>query len=289
MLPTSHFLPGLVGREHIVEANSKMSASSSVAEFFAFASGGWFVQLLTAPFALVIDSLTFLVSAIVLRRIDAVEVAKADPIEGAAVSGSLAGFRCVAADSRLRALAMVTICLGLAQSIFGVVFLLYVVDELGFRPGLLGVIFGLGGFASLLGALRAAPVLMRFGIKQTLIVGLVIIALGQALIPLAPTYGLIAILLLVVQQFTIDPAWTIAEIAGVSYRQEVTPDVWLGKVNATFRVLEFGAVLVGTGAAAWVSSVYGLHFALWLAVAAPLAAIPFLQWGFPAAARESAG
>ncbi len=281
------FLPSLVGRKHIVEANSKMTASSSVAEFFAFASGGWFVQLLTAPFALVIDALTFLVSAFFLKRIDADEVVASDRTEPPEVSSLFAGFRRVAADPRLRALAMVTICLSLAQSIFGVAFLLYVIEDLGFRPGLLGVIFGLGGVASLLGALRAAPVLLRYGIKNTLILGMLIIAGGQALIPLSPEFGVVAIVLLVLQQFTIDPAWTIAEIAGVSYRQDVTPEDWLGRVNAVFRVLEFGSLLVGTGIGAWVASVYGLHLALWFAVAAPLIAIPFLQRGFMPADQTS--
>src|SRR5215208_7728803 len=63
------FLPSLVENEELVEANSKLSAAMSVAEASAFSSAGWLIQLLTAPLAMLVDALTFLVSAGLVARI----------------------------------------------------------------------------------------------------------------------------------------------------------------------------------------------------------------------------
>src|SRR5205085_1546506 len=58
------FLPTLVQREHIVEGNSKLSASDSLAEIGGPALTGVLVQLITAPIAILFDALSFLASAL---------------------------------------------------------------------------------------------------------------------------------------------------------------------------------------------------------------------------------
>jgi len=60
-------LPGLVSREHLLEANSKTAATQSVSEIGAFGIGGWLVQLLGGPGAMLIDAVSFLASALLLR------------------------------------------------------------------------------------------------------------------------------------------------------------------------------------------------------------------------------
>jgi hypothetical protein len=62
-------LPSVVGREHLVEGNSKMAASASAVEIGSFGIAGWLVQLFTAPGVLVIDAVSYVWSALFLRRI----------------------------------------------------------------------------------------------------------------------------------------------------------------------------------------------------------------------------
>jgi MFS family permease len=57
------FLPILVQRDHLVEGNSKLSASQSMAEISGPGLAGVLVQLVTAPIALVVDALSFFVAA----------------------------------------------------------------------------------------------------------------------------------------------------------------------------------------------------------------------------------
>jgi hypothetical protein len=58
------YLPSLLARAELIEGNSKLSASTSIAEFGGFALSGWLVQLLTAPVTILIDAISFVISAI---------------------------------------------------------------------------------------------------------------------------------------------------------------------------------------------------------------------------------
>jgi MFS family permease len=268
------YLPSLVGRGQLVEANSKLTASASVAESSAFAAGGWLVQLLTAPVAIFIDALTFLWSAVAIRTIEHVEVAQARTgDEEHLLREAAAGVRRVVNDGGLLALAGSAAIFNLSTSVFGAVFLLFVTNELDFEPGSLGLIFAVGGVTSLIGAVLAERVIDGLGPPRAMAVMLLIVAIGKAVVPVSPEVSLLAVALLVANQLIVDPAWTVFEIAGVSTRQMITPDAWLGRVNGTFRVVEFGAVLLGALIGAWIGTEFGLREALWVAVAGTVVAV----------------
>jgi MFS family permease len=63
------YLPALVRRDQLVEGNSKLSISDSVAEIAGPPLGGGLVQLISAPLAILIDALSFLASALALALI----------------------------------------------------------------------------------------------------------------------------------------------------------------------------------------------------------------------------
>ena len=67
------YLPALVGKGSLIEGNSKLSASAAVAEFGGFSIGGWLVQLLSAPVAILVDAVSFVVSAVSVATIRARE------------------------------------------------------------------------------------------------------------------------------------------------------------------------------------------------------------------------
>ena len=66
-------------RGQLVEGNSKLSASDSLAEIAGPPAGGLLVQLISAPLALIFDALSFLISALAIWRIGAREPAPAAP------------------------------------------------------------------------------------------------------------------------------------------------------------------------------------------------------------------
>ncbi|MDP9471978.1 MAG: MFS transporter [Chloroflexota bacterium] len=254
------YLPTLVDREELVEGNSKLTVTASVAEVTAFGTGGWLVQLLTAPLAILIDAITFIASALFVWRIQAPEPPPAPSEERRNVLVEAAeGLRLVIRDPILRALAGANLALAFSFRVFGVVFLLYLTRDLGIAPGIQGLIFAVGGVTSLLGAVAAARVARWGGLGRTLVVGLVVTGIGQLCAPLAWDASALAIAFLVAQQFLVDPAATIFEIHGVSLRQAIAPDRLMGRVTASIRFLEFGAMLLGALAGGLLGESIGLR------------------------------
>ncbi|MDQ3413290.1 MAG: MFS transporter [Chloroflexota bacterium] len=256
------YLPSLVSRAELVEGNSKLTAANAVAEVAAFSAGGWLVQLITAPFAILVDALTFLVSALFIRRIEAPEPPP-PPVaaETKIVTEIGEGLRVIWINPTLRALAGSNAMISAGYGIGGTVFLLYVNQEIGFGAGVLGMVFAVGGVSALAGA-GAASRLAHLALGPLMIATLVVWAGGQALVPLATTVSLLSIIFLVLQQVITDSAATVYDINQVSLRQAITPDRLLGRVNATVRVLEVGVTLVATVAAGLLAEIVGLRFML---------------------------
>jgi MFS family permease len=262
------YLPSLISREALVEGNSKLTATSSAAEFGAFSIAGWLVQWLTGPIAVLIDSLSFLVSALFLGMIAAPELA---PTAHAARQGMkrelLEGLSLVRGNRLLRALAASTLLLGLSGGAIGAVIVAFMVRDLGFKPGVLGMIFAVGGVTSLGGALAAEPTARRLGTGRTLVLGLLFSGLGVLLVPLAHGATLLAGVLLVAQQMITDPAHTLYDINQVSLRQSITPDRFLGRVNASLEFAGIGATLLGALAGGLLGEKIGLRSTLFAGTA----------------------
>jgi len=63
------FIPALVGRDGLVDANAKLALSESVARVVGPSLGGLLVQLITAPFAILADAFSFVVSAVAVAAV----------------------------------------------------------------------------------------------------------------------------------------------------------------------------------------------------------------------------
>ncbi|MGH7864770.1 MAG: MFS transporter [Candidatus Binataceae bacterium] len=257
------YLPTLVVREQLIDANSKLTASSAVAEVAGFGLAGWLVQWLSAPFAILIDALTFVFSAGAIATIH-VEESNAGPRRqrDGVMREILSGARAVAADPRLRAIAVTNATVTFALGTFGAVYMLYVVNSLGLAPGVLGVIFGVGGASALLGALAAGRVTGWLGVGGSMILSVVIEGIAMMLIPIASGAGLFAVTLLVAHQLLGDSAGTIYEINAVSLAQSIAQERMLGRVNATLRFLAQAAALLGALAGGAIGEFAGLRAAL---------------------------
>jgi MFS family permease len=69
----------------------------------------------------------------------------------------------------------------------GTVYLLFATRDLALGPAAIGIIAGVGGAGSFLGAAVAGRVIARLGIGQTMLLGMAGFTVGNALIPLAPS------------------------------------------------------------------------------------------------------
>lgn len=260
-------LPGLVTREHLLDGNTKLATTSSLAEVGGQAVSGALIQIVTAPVAIIFDALTFVFSAISLSLIRTKEP-KIRPIQQSSILNEVReGFSLIVRQPVLRALVIAMSVRTFFGYFFAALYSLYVVRELGLTPFALGVLIGSGGVGAFVGALLANRITMRFGFSSALILMAVNSFLGL-LTPLAALVGspLVALALLMFNQVMGDALWTIYGINELTLRQMLVPDHMLGRVNASSEFLSQSVAPLGAIAAGALAAVTSAGFALLIAV-----------------------
>jgi MFS family permease len=257
------YLPSLVKKDELLEGNSKLSASASVAEFGGFSIAGWLVQIFSAPFAVLIDAASFVVSAATLGMIRTHEVAVSPPDQPNLRREITEGLKTVWEHPLLRASAVGVLVYALAGGLYGALVVLYMSRGLGFNPGVLGMIWAVGGISSFFGASLAPRITRRLGIGPAMVFGLAIFGVSALLIPLASGATFLAGALLTAAQLG-DGFYVVYDINQVSLRQSLAPEQMLGRVNATLRFLDLGAALVGTLIGGMLGEVVGVRPSLFL-------------------------
>jgi MFS family permease len=258
------YLPTVVEPDELVAANSAISASASVAEVSAFSLGGILVQVLTAPIAIAVDAVSFVVSAVVLGTIRRPEPARPPAADRASILTEIrAGLAPIARSPVLRAIVVASSGAHILWGAFGAVYLVFAADELGLPPAMIGLIAAVGGISSFGGAILAGRVSRRIGVGPAILVGLAGFTAGNTLLPLAPAaLPAVAVALLVAQQLIADGAATIDEITELSLVQATVPNELLGRVNGTYDFVTHLALLAGTVGAGLIGEWVGLRQAL---------------------------
>ncbi|MBI5949350.1 MAG: MFS transporter [Chloroflexi bacterium] len=266
------YIPALVAKDDLVEANSKLSASASAAELGSFSLGGVIVQVAGAMWAVGADAVSFLGSALFVARIRHPEPAPENTGgEQHALKEVAEGLRAIARDPIQRSLAVASASRHLTYGMVGAVILLYGTRTLGLAPGALGVIFGVGGATSLAGALLADRLTRRVGVGPAMVGAMFAGALGGLFIVAAQGGAWLAALFLVLSQLVVDPATAVEDIGENSIRQGVTPERLRGRVGAGVRTLSLSLELCGALAAGLIAQSAGLRVALAIGLAPRLA------------------
>jgi predicted MFS family arabinose efflux permease len=235
------YLPTLVERRNMLEGNSKLAFTDSLAEILGPGLAGVLVQALTAPMAILVDALTFFVSAASLMTIRKLEPAAVLPkARQPALKEFIEGLRAVLSNSLLRTLGLVEGSLSFFGNFYATLYALFAIREVGLTPAALGVTIAAGGVGSLLGALLVVPVVRWLGLGRALISVLVLQTFVALLIPLAPQHLIGGMAVLIAAQLFGDSLRTVYFINSVSLRQAVTPDRILGRVNASMELLTAG-------------------------------------------------
>lgn len=254
------FLPSLVRREHLVEGNSKLEVSNSVAEIGAPGLAGWLVQVFTGPVALLIDAASFAVSAVMLAWVRITEPEPQPRVAGAPnlVQEIREGLGVVLGNRMLWSIAGCTATLNFFNNIWGSLYVLYMTRNLQLSAAQIGLAFAMGVPGALAASLVAARIARRLGLGPT-IVGA---ALGFGIANLLVLFvrgsleGVIAIL--VVRGFLVGFCNTVYNVNQVSLRQAVTPDRLLGRMSASMRFIVWGAIPLGALASSGLSSILGV-------------------------------
>ena len=271
------YLPSLLPEARLLEGNAKIGMTSAIAEIGGPGFAGALVQLITAPMAMVVDAISYVVSAISIVAIRAPE-RRVEHVDGpAGLRHRLAeGIAAVARHPLLRPMALTIMVAAFFGNFFASLYTLYVLDELGLSPLYLGIIISAGGIGSLAASLLVGSITRRFGIGPTIVWTRVGAGLLALLVPLAGGPPLVAAAFLFVPQLFGDGLHTVSQIDQLTLRQQVTPPRILGRVNGTIHVLVEGVGPVGAIAGALIAEAFGIRTALWVSVVGSLAGLSFL-------------
>ena len=256
------FLPSIVAKEQLPKSMGTLESVRSLSVLFGPGFGGWrLVQVLTAPIAIVVDAVSYMISATLLATVKAKETPS-----GGRVS-LMEGLRYVLGHPILRLVGLVGAMNMFISGIWGIVQPLYLINELGVSAAGYGLMISGAGAGGLLGALLASRVIARFGHGPTI--------WGTAVLML-PLFVLVA--------FT-GPGWRLAlypigmalvflvgvmnNVAQGSYRQAICPEALRGRMNASLRFIMWGSLPLGGLVGGLLGEAITVHQLLWIATSAP--------------------
>ena len=307
------YLPTILERDELVEGNAKLQISQSSAQILGQPFGGGIVAVLTAPVAVLIDAVSYLGSAALILSIRerartaaagvlrpsgpvatvaATEADDVAPSSAAGVSVAIEeatsagraddeggmrqqiidGLRFILRHEYLGNIAATTASSNLFGNIGFAIFPVYAYKVLLLTPAAVGTIGGLGGAGVLLGALVANRVQARIGVGRTIILAAAATGPIGLLMPLATPE--VAFWFLSVSFFLVGAVNVVYNVSQVSLRQAITPEHFLGRMNATMRFLVWGTIPIGSLIGAGLSEIIGVRATVW--VSALLSLLAFL-------------
>jgi MFS family permease len=275
------YLPALIGRNRLVDGNSKLEATEAIAEITGPGLGGLLVQAITAPLAIAFDALSFLVSAVLLGAIHRDEVPAATDTDGdrpTLIHDLRVGLRACVLNPLVRPVFLVEAVSAFLNGIFAALYTVYALKTLDLTPASLGLIISVGGIGALFGALLAARCSRRLGLGRAMIVCMVVSRLAGLLIPMARGPEWLAVACLVGHQLVGDAMLIAYYVLAISLRQTVLPQDTLGRANATFHVASGVLVPVGALLAGSIATATDVRTALWISALGGLANPMILQF-----------
>jgi MFS family permease len=253
----------LVPRERYVEGNSLLHGSRAFSGMVGPALGGALVQLLKAPVALAADALSFAVSALSLARISPVE----PPTEPAERGHVIAGMRYILGSRIIRASLAATATINFFNFVFFALVILYANRFLHVRPGILGLVFGLGATGAVIGAMVTGTLAKRIGIGRAYILGCIVFPVPLVLVPLAAGPRWLVLGCLFLAEFGSGLGVMMLDITSGAIKAALIPDRLRARVSGAYMVVNYGVRPLGAFLGGVMGSAIGVRETLWIATA----------------------
>jgi len=281
------YLPSIVPAGDLMEGNAKLQGSASAALIGGRGAAGALAQAVGSAPAILLNAVSFLVSAACLLRIGARgaghrgspgETALSETAVNRTASGETAagdkmpilaevaaGVRFVVGDPYLRPLTAFAIAGNLLYSGYTSLIVLFLARVAGFSSAAVGALMAVAGVGGITGALVTKRLCARFGSARVLLLVTASNAAGL-LVPL--THAGYRVIWYVAGAVVLNAGILVGNIIAGSFRQEYCPPRMLGRVVAGMRFLAFGAIPVGALLAGALGTALGVRDALWVSLSA---------------------
>jgi MFS family permease len=258
------FVPTVVKEpRHYLEANQKLAVTSSTSDVAGPGIAGALVTALSAPTALVVDALSYLVS---LATLILVRTPEPEPQSAGTKRNIPAevreGLGFVMRHPILRPLVMIGPFCNFSMITVWTMFLLYAARDQKLSAAVIGLVFSASSVGGLIGGLVSKAVVKRFPLGPVYAVSMSAIFLGPLLIPLASGPRGERIGMFIASFFVSYLGLGVANVVMISLRQTCTPPALMGRMNAAFRTLLFGGGSLGGLCSGLIAGAFGLRAGL---------------------------
>jgi MFS family permease len=258
------YVPNLVAKEQLVEANSKVSTSYSAADVAGPGLGGGLVQLFSAPKALLADAFSYVISIISLLSIKAEEPLPERSQRRHLLRDVKEGLGLVLGNRYVRATTaqggLWNFCFVMSNTIF----LLYAIREKHFSAGLVGLVLSVGAVGAILGSALASTISRRFPYGRMIMLATAFGTLPSFLIPAASGSRTAVIVIFMVAFFMLQYGLATANVLMITLRQAVTPRHMLARMTAASRTVLYTLGPVGGLVGGALGASIGLRTTLWV-------------------------
>jgi MFS family permease len=260
----------LASRDRYLEGNSLVHGSRSFSFVAGPSLGGLLTSAFSAPFALLGDAVSFLVSALFLGRVRAEE----PPIEleeEGVKARVVTGLRFIGGNPIFRPSLIAVATLNFFNYGFHALFVLYATRTLDVSAGTLGLVLGAGAVGGLLGAFLAARIGRALGVGGAFLLGCVLFPLPLVFVPLAGGPRWLILGMLFVAEFGSGLGVMILDINAGSMMFALTPDRLRSRATGAFNVVNWGIRPLGALAGGALGTLIGVRPTLWVATLGALA------------------
>lgn len=256
------YLPSLIGPEQLTEGNAKMFGTMSAARLAGPGVAGLAAQAIGAASALMLNAVSFLVSAACLLSLRPGARAGRKKSTRTIRADIADGIRMVMRDPYLRPTYLFGAAANLGLSGNAALAVVFLVRVIGLTPVATGLLLAIPGVSGVLSALSARRVAARAGTARALLLAALAMMPFGVLIPLAGP-GL-RLAWYVAGTLIAATGTAVATIIIASFRQRYVPQEMLGRVSATANVLLYATSPLGAVAAGALGDAVGVRSALWI-------------------------
>jgi MFS family permease len=269
----------IVEPSEVAMAQSRFSTSRAASQVAGPGLAGWLVELVGGAGAIVLDALSFVASAVLLRGIRVTEL-PVEPETEPWRTRVRAGLRFVLGQPLLRTTAIACGLLNFFDLMLMAVLVLFMARVLALPPALIGTVLAGGAVGGLVGAVVAARVARRIGLGLTIALGGFGIGVAPFSVVLAGGSRPVVVAVLVFGQFVTGVAVMLFDVNQNAVISLVTPHRLRGRSSGALRLLAYGPRPLGALAGGALGTWIGLRPTLWVAAVGGMTGA-FVTWWSP--------